>query len=1178
MRAKSQLQRLRIFLKFAAAVIVYHNDILPRSHDESHAVGRVDAFRGAVVSPTLCRNNEAFPSRSRNIHEERRRSRLKQQQSSPSSSSETSGRSRPRESQFPQRKRRRNDGGRSDIAFRSRAHLSAFEDMCQRETRRDSLRGKDFADSIDSMVRDLLEGKNILEDGQAGDEGEGKPRNRNLSHDILPRDASSLIRLLGRKGAHDAMLEFCRRYCRDIVDRSEASKHNTAGDKLISRSDAEEAVLFAYTASIAACSKPPPTSLASSKESMDSNYPKYRSKSCLLSLLNEMEHDYTESGRSIRPNSYTLSAVLLGIDDVEESLGVLEEFEARYRKHEDDVEGEHPEHIVTVQVYNVVIASCSNASDKNRIGWQRALSILQRMRRLGPEPNEQTYSMILQACAEHGQMKVATSLLEETRQSPVIAPTAKLYIPLLKVCAKFGHDKMSSSLIDVMKEDSLELSTEVMNVYLSALAKSKLHVRALRVLRDMIVDPSTPPDIVTFNTCLAACANAGDNKRAQDLLDEMKNGLFEFPGVKGNNKLVEIKPDVVSYNTVISCADPETALFLIQEMKLTRRNRVGVIKPNSVSYVNAISQCRKASIEGDPRSAYEIATHLLDLAREEDRGKGIDLNVFVYSASIWMAEAVHDYQTAVRLLREMKCSPNNICYDGVISALSHHGGFHREALYYYYEMQQLGLSASRKTYQRLAFAIDNSRDTGLSITSQKKVKLLNGVLSVMPGNDRRIQIGGPIFEMLIRNHGNTTDPDTSYRAARMVFDSIIGPVDDKCLTAMLSVCYSTVKWKEALTLLHSSDIVNKPSGPGLVSNRALGYAVLACTKADQWKEALIIIDLYGAEQMPFNKKSGAVSIAAINSVIRACGRSSRPDMAVQVLNDMPVKYGVQPDEISYRLAIIACNQAEHRELRFKDSMVGFDLKWWECSLSLLRRMKEEEIQPSLQTYSSVVSACEAAGQWQRAIGVLRLMPSFSSLLGSDEVEEMDASEPANLYCLNAAISACEKGGAWIEALQLYESVCSVKNTKHSVRPNFITVNSILIALEKANQLELAESIYSDAIRKRIVSPWKRRCDNDGELRRMMDLHHFSAPMAKVAVRSYLSSLLTSRNKFNNTDAVLIVGKGKRSEERPVLMPAILQLLRDEYEIDATVDKENTGRIRVAKESIERFIRKKKWRV
>ena len=58
------------------------------------------------------------------------------------------------------------------------------------------------------MVGDLLdEVGGVANRGDPDDDGE---RGRGLSRRIVPRDASSLIRLLGRSGAHDAMLRVCR--------------------------------------------------------------------------------------------------------------------------------------------------------------------------------------------------------------------------------------------------------------------------------------------------------------------------------------------------------------------------------------------------------------------------------------------------------------------------------------------------------------------------------------------------------------------------------------------------------------------------------------------------------------------------------------------------------------------------------------------------------------------------------------------------------------------------------------------------------------------------------------------------------------------------------------------------------------------------------------------------------
>lgn len=710
---------------------------------------------------------------------------------------------------------------------------------------------------LNAKVQQLLDGTSLRP--QLVD-GSNSTTTHNLSQHIISRDASSLIRLLGRNGCHDAMLEFCRRYCRDIIDASiEVSAY--PGQPSVSRSNADEAVLFAYTAAIAACSKPPLASTLVVNRSYNS---KYRTRSFLLSLLDEMENGY---GETIRPNSYTLSAVLLGIDGGTDARQILDSFENKYGEDVSDEANNTTtsEKILTVQVYNVAISACGRRSSKESNkggfkgieGWQQALSILQTMRRQGPIPNEQTYTAVFHAMADSGKIKVAISLLDELRKSSLVDISSKLFLPLLKACAKASSANMAQTMLKYMKEDSLEITTEHMNLFLLALANCKMNVRALGVLKEMIhsqkEDPLAGPNLVTLNTVLLACANADDYEACYALFEQMKEGAYLMID-ESQTKLIEIRPDVVSYNTVISCSDPETALELVNEMRLTRRNRIGIVLPNAVTYTNAITRCRNAvddDTDTDPevrQYIFEIALALFDLARDNTLdGKETDLNVYVYSSLIWCAEAVGNYAVAVQLLRDMKCPPNNICYDGVISALSQ-SGLHRETLYFYYEMKGLNLPATRKTYQKLAYAINNSRDSELFFSPRKKAALMDGVLSGMSDRDRSVNIGGSLFQSLIRHHGDQSEPGASYRAARIVFDSIIGPVDDQNLSAMLLVCSSAKPkslWEEAVTLLHSSDIVWDAFGPGHISIRALSYAVIACAKADQWEEALNLIELYG---------------------------------------------------------------------------------------------------------------------------------------------------------------------------------------------------------------------------------------------------------------------------------------------------------------------------------------------
>lgn len=101
------------------------------------------------------------------------------------------------------------------------------------------------------------------------------------------------------------------------------------------------------------------------------------------------------------------------------------------------------------------------------------------------------------------------------------------------------------------------------------------------------------------------------------------------------------------------------------------------------------------------------------------------------------------------------------------------------------------------------------------------------------------------------------------------------------------------------------------------------------------------------------------------------------------------------------------------------------------------------------------------------------------------------------------------------------------------------------------------------------------CDN---FKTNQDLHRFSAAMGNAAVRSVMESLLSSKPAHDVTrDLVIIVGKGKGSEDEPVLLPTVRNLLRLEYEIKGNVDAANAGRFVVASEELQSFVERRQWR-
>jgi hypothetical protein len=126
---------------------------------------------------------------------------------------------------------------------------------------------------------------------------------------------------------------------------------------------------------------------------------------------------------------------------------------------------------------------------------------------------------------------------------------------------------------------------------------------------------------------------------------------------------------------------------------------------------------------------------------------------------------------------------------------------------------------------------------------EEKEQMLEQILNSMDSEDRMIRVGGPIFEALRSFFGEQRRFDDSSR----VFEMIRGPIDGPCLRAMLFACCTTSppKWEDAVSILHSSDIVIGTSGPGKMDQVALSNAIVACSKAEQFHEALNLLQLYG---------------------------------------------------------------------------------------------------------------------------------------------------------------------------------------------------------------------------------------------------------------------------------------------------------------------------------------------
>jgi len=979
--------------------------------------------------------------------------------------------------------------------------------------------------SLEGLTRELIDAVTTSRNGES---------TMFLTELMIPADQTSLIGLLGSKDCHESMLKLLR-HCTNKMSIRDAQ--------------------YAYTAAIRSLAQ-------SSSENI---------RRQAIGLIDEM------NANGIPPNTYTFTAAFLSVGGGKASMQLLNKAQDEYKGHVDS----------DIHLYNACIHACSRCGKDGKNGWKNALALFRReMPRKGIQPNEHTYASLLHACANAGQYRVVFTILDEMRKSEsgkFLSCSNQIWSAILRACATAGDGAMAMEIMKQMIQSAIYPNTLDCNSVLAALAKESCetdgtaavvaldfleHVQMGRVVSFFFKNEECPSggvvtedvsiDIISVNTVLKAYANSGDYMGTKLLLERLRRG--EFVGALNANtgKRFAIHPDIISYNTLLSvCPNPQDAIDIMNEIRMSRKNRYTAVKPTTVTYANAISVCRRFN-PPDLETA-------LKLLKEADQKDGITPNVYMYSAVIWTAEKCGDAKTAWDLLMSMKangCDPNIVAYNGVISALSSQGRL-QQVCQILDMAKKNNVKPNSLTFQKVVLACQKS-----DCSTEVVVGYLQQILKDLDESERTMDKCGPIYNSLIRAYGKLND----FESALRVFEEI-DIADTEILSSILFVCATVkpVRWQDAIIILHSSDIVTGSKGKGRVEYSALSYAVIACSKMNQWQEGLNLLDIYGVA----NDVNGPMaSVDALNSLIASAGRSGRPDIAIKILNGSTKLYSIVPNFRSFRSAIIACNQAEHEKRRqrrrrerliYKDATyTNIDLfttgnenprmfQWWEAALSLFRRMIELGFDPDQQTYSSVISACQTAGQWQRAIGVLRTMTNDKKCL-------------PNKFCLNAAIAACEKGDAWLEAVEIYERM------KHLVKPDFVTINSLLIALEKSGQKELAENIYRDALKEKIVQPWKWALNARSEKIRILDLHHFSVPMAKIAVRYVIMSLLGPRPVHDATkDLVFVVGKGIGSEDGiRMLMPNVQHILQDEFGLKSSVDKTNSGRLLVESEELAKL--------
>jgi len=190
---------------------------------------------------------------------------------------------------------------------------------------------------------------------------------------------------------------------------------------------------------------------------------------------------------------------------------------------------------------------------------QHAMPVLESMYNAGLAPNRSTYTLLLAACTESGQIDIAIKLLEQLRASG-IEFDFKLYHQLVRCFARNGHLARAHAFLREMQRRGGALAPTIAtySIMLRAMVDHDDLSCVESVLKDMVA-AGVQADVLLYNHVLNGLTrHSHEVDRAYAILMRMLQ-----PGGCGG-----VRPDVVSCNTLIQALvrnhRQEHALALLQ--------------------------------------------------------------------------------------------------------------------------------------------------------------------------------------------------------------------------------------------------------------------------------------------------------------------------------------------------------------------------------------------------------------------------------------------------------------------------------------------------------------------------------------------------------------------------------------------------------------------------------------
>ncbi len=672
-----------------------------------------------------------------------------------------------------------------------------------------------------------------------------------------------------------------------------------------------------------------------------------------------------------------------------------------------------------------------------------AFELYQEMKQLGLKPDDVTFTCLLTACADTGDLSrgkqlhqdivgsgiqltltlqnslinmyckckdqdIAFKLYQEMKQ---LNPNEITMVSLLTTCGDV-NDLNRGQLLhdDIIRHNvsrSIPLQTALINMY----GKCKDLDTAFKLYQEMKILGLNPND-VTFTCLLTACADAGDLSHGKQLHQDIVNSGIQ-PTLTLQNSLI---------NMYCKCNKLDTAFELYHEMKQLK------LKPDVVTFICLSAACADASDLTRGRLLHQDVIQL-----------NVSRSVSLQTALIKLYGKCKQLDTAFELYQEMKqlgLKPNDMTFICLSTACADAGDLSRgkrlhqdivqhnvspsvslqtslinmygkcneldAAFNLYKEMKQLGLKPNDVTFACLLTACGNVGDIDRGRLLHQDAMQLNSSRSIS------------LQTALINMYGKCKDLDIAFKLYQELKQLGLKP-NDVTFTCMLTACADAGDLSRGKEL--HQDIVN--SGIQL-------------------------------------------TLTLQNSLINMYGKFHKLDTAFELYQEMK-QLGLKPDDVTFICLLTACADVSdlsrgkqlHQDivgsgiqptLTLRNSLINMygKCKHQDTAFKLYQEMKQLGLKPDDVTFICLLTACADVSnlshgkQLHQDFGNSGIQPTLTlqnSLI--------------NMYC------KCKDQDT---AFELYQEMKQLK-----LNPNDVTFTCLLTACADAGDLSRGKQLHQDIV-------------------------------------------------------------------------------------------------------------------